>query len=260
MGYRHSHKRKERLAMGSNLTRDGRRTRRHSRVWATRERDPIRSTQTKHATNLSLLRTPMATALPIRTGERSQDRMHRAETRSELRVKEDYRVRRTQRQKWAAMYSNRLNVTAHVEAQWKRRQSKPAMSLETMESLLTRLELRADVVLWRSGLTASLNMARQRIRHGHVTRTPGKRPDERLVLRHPGMQRTTNDVRNIHAAQYERRRPSRALHWSTVQRGIPANRRPDWEKGAVLVLRRPRSGDVVLPARASASVVSLFRR
>ncbi|MCX7847139.1 MAG: 30S ribosomal protein S4 [bacterium] len=121
----------------------------------------------------------------------------------------------------------------------------------TGDTLLTLLETRLDNVVYRAGFAVSRALARQIVRHAHIT-VNGK------VVNIPSYQVRANDVIGV-----VDREKSRALIRGQLEQtaGIPA---PEWlpvnkEELTASVARLPERGDINVPVNVSL-VVELYSK
>lgn len=274
--YQHKRKRKAFKTMGSNVCGDARRLRMKGGVkdesWLSPTMEPVKSVERKGVSNEWLLRSPMMSGIAV-----DQSGMREPVT-SDRTMKEFYGVVHDHKKKWKSVYSGYIHVEKEVKAQMGKIRRTP-WSGETVkdwsnQSLLARIEMRADVVLWRSGLAVSLHMARQLCVHGHVEHVPATSVSKRAEasgvvdrgelavtkLKHPSMRLTPGDMICIKKDQWEKSLPMVKQYWSDAQRVIPPYRRPDFRLGTVVLVRAPRDGEAALPKNMAASLVSLMRR
>ena len=131
-------------------------------------------------------------------------------------------------------------------------------------SILTPVETRADVILWRSGRVVSMAQARHERHQGQVRRRTEEGVRDR-VRRQPGYRLQPREVLEIRPARYTGRLKERTAWWADprMTRGLPAYLQVDFERGRVCLESRPMDGEVIRPRgrkRTLASLKDTFRK
>jgi ribosomal protein S4 len=251
MGNSHHRKRKRRAKRGSNRSLDARLARSvvgPSPKWSELSPEMGRMSQ-KRVGNMWLV-SPRTMVSPDSAGEGTS--MH---------VKARYGRTRLHRAKRRAMYGRRrsLRVRRGVVSRLGSRTSSLQSQLGTL-SLLTPVEMRLDVILWRSGLVVSLNMAHQWVQHQHVSVVTETGPLTSKV--HSSLQMRPGWKLQVEPSFWAKQRKRRDTYWShgMTERGIPGYIMVDLPRATVTVLRRPRDDEVRVTETSTRSLRSLRQR
>lgn len=256
--YKHKRRRKAYKTRGSNVSGDARRLRLKGGVgdssWQSPARQPLKSTETKAVSNDWLLRSPSMSGMPV------DPLSMETPVTSDRTVKQYFGTARDHRKKWNWAYSKHVQVEKHVLSQMSKLRSmaRVAGEKDRQPSLLAKIETRSDVILWRSGLAASMLMARQMCRHGHVQRQA--KDGGAAVVKHPSQSVSPGDTLCIDKVYWEKTIPAMVQYWKDVERSTPRYLVTDLKLGCVVLTRVPHDGEAVLPLNMTASVVPRLRK
>jgi ribosomal protein S4 len=125
------------------------------------------------------------------------------------------------------------------------------------ESVLWKIESRLDVVLWRSGMVATIPMAKQLVRSGKVELyhdgvwEVAKRSDQLL---------TSDTVMKL--MNWTSLRTIAREKWTSklYKHKVPAYRMMDYTEGIVTIRHKPLDGEVIVPSYLPIRVSSLMKR
>jgi len=219
--------------------------------------------------NASLLRLPLPMALTPEQGSNQGNQIDPFEIKdgmalalagdeskaNESRVKDRYLMNEIQVETRKQIYGLKRRSSSHQRVKQKIRSYSVHGKREY--SLLSPLEQMLAVVIWRSGLAVSLNMARQSVRHGHVyVRFPEQ---EAFQCKTPWIRRKPGTRVELHPSYHRyalgRRQERSGLHLGEEHRRLPQYRQVDWKKGRIVFIELPKDGEVPVHVTANRSLI-----